>query len=311
MKASAIIRICVWSMVALILCAILIIGLTFHGIDFNPFSIRWGNYTFDDANTYSVGGTTLNDGTIHSIDVEWLAGSVRISATKEDEIIIRETVTSDSRDALRWRVRDGELQIRYCKPRFFGRNEPQKKNLEILLPSSMLPENGGLQRIKIENVSSLIDIGNLGVTDLEIENVSGDIDIGNDVIGSMDLETVSGGVNISLTRIGDLELSTVSGNINMEGEVRYIDLSGVSARLFVNSSTCPDKLSVETVSGTVHLSIPADSGFHLSMDSISGSFHAPDFSVSARGDGEYICGDGYADFDIESVSGSINIQKNS
>lgn len=310
MKASAIIRICVWTFVALILCAVLVLGLVFNGFDFDFLSFAWNRYTFDDANTYTVGGTTLGADAIHSIDVEWVSGSVRIAATGEDNIIVRETVTSDSRDSLRWRIRDGELQIRYCKPRLFGISLPEK-NLEILLPASMLPENGGLRNVKIENVSSRIDIGELGISNLDIENVSGHIDIGNSVIDSLDLETVSGGVNTLNTRIGELDLATVSGNIIVEGEVRYIDLSGVSARLLVNSSVCPDKVSVETVSGMVNLTIPADSGFRLTLDSVSGSLNAPDFSVTARGNGEYLCGDGYADFDIETVSGMVNIQKNS
>lgn len=310
MKASAIIRICVWTFVALILCAILVLGLVFNGFDFDFLSFGWNRYTFDDANTYTVGGTTLNADAIHSIDIEWVSGSIRIAVTGEDEITVRETVTSDSRNALRWRIRNGELQIRYCKPRLFGAKMP-KKDLEILLPASMLPENGGLQYIKIENVSSRIDIGEVGVSDLDIESVSGNIYIGNTVLGSLDLESVSGTVNIINTRIGELDLSTVSGNIVVEGEVRNVDVSAVSARLDVTSSVCPDRLSAESVSGMIRLAIPADSGFRLTLDSVSGSLNAPDFSVTARGNGEYICGDGYADFDIETVSGMVNIQKNS
>lgn len=291
MKASAIIRICVWSVVALILCGILLGGIGLSYINWDAPKISFGGYTFKDADSYAVGATTLPSGTVHSIDIDWVAGSILVAVGEGDDIIVRESHVDDERDALRWRVRDGELQIRYCKPRR-TRDTPAGKNLEILLPASMFEENGRLWLLDIENVFSTINVRDITLDMLDIESVSGHIDI-------------------SCASIREMDIETVSGNIIAQGEIREVSLEGVSATLTVYAAISPDSISVETVSGTVNLHLPADRGFRLKHDSVSGNIHAPDFAMSVSGNGEYLCGDGYTEIEIEGVSANVNIHKKS
>lgn len=306
MKIGAIIRICIWSLIAGLLTVAMVSGIVFDG---EPRSILQGGYRYADVHTYSVGGTTMDAHAIESIDVEWISGSIRIASTENDNLIVRETATSNTANALRWRVRDGELQIRYCKPRRLG-TKNVSKDLEILVPSSMLSDSASLRSLSIENVSAQISLSNLEINEsLDIESVSGPITIKNAMIRDIDLENVSGTVIIDNCRLENMEVSTVSGKVTVNGEVHRIDISGISAQLHVISTVCPELLSAETVSGRFSLTIPADSGFTVSMDSINGHFSAPDFSVSAVGGGKYICGDGRAQFDFESVSGRVDISK--
>lgn len=307
MKAGAIVRICIWSLVAIVLSVILILGLLLGGIDLSVWSPELGGYHFSDPQTYSVGGTTMDTDAVHSIDVEWIAGSIRITATKEEKITVRESATTDPDDALRWRVQNGELQIKYCKPRLFGTTI--SKELEILLPASMMPAGEGLHKISVENVSSSIEIEELSARELNIESVSGNILISDSSVEFLELENVSGSIRIERCAIGDIDAATVSGSITANGEIRAIEMSGVSATLDISSYICPRELSMETVSGRVQLTIPEDSGFILNMESLSGQVHAPDFPMSRSGNGTYLYGNGDARFEFESVSGRIDIQK--
>lgn len=306
MKISAIIRICVWSLIAGLLTVALVHGIIFDG---EPRSILQGGYRFADVHTYSVGDTTLDAKSVEGIDVEWISGSIRISATEGDQIVVRETKVADPANALRWRIRDGELQIRYCKPRRFG-VKTVAKDLEILLPESMMTNADGIRDISIENVSAQIHLSGLNINEsLDIESMSGQIYIQNAIIRDIDLENVSGTVIIDQCKIRNIEVSTVSGQVTVDGEVNQINISGVSAQLNVASTICPDLISAETVSGKINLAIPSDSQFTVSMDSLNGHFSAPDFNVSALGTGRYVCGSGSALFDIESVSGHVDIRK--
>ena len=307
MKVGAIIRICIWSLVSLILVGVLVTGLVLGNLDWSHLSVGFGGYRFSDAQTYSVGNTTLEAGAVHSIDVEWFAGSIRIGVADDEKITVRENAVISPNQALRWRIHNGELQIRYCKPRWLG-SIGFSKDLEILIPASMMISNEKLQRIAVENVSSSIHIAEIAAVELDIESVSGNITMADIATDRLEIENVSGVVNVTESKIEALEAATVSGNFTIGGTVEYVDLSGVSAMLDLTDDICPRKVSVESVSGLIRLTIPADSGFRLSLDTISGSLYAPDFQMTTSGGDNYLCGDGSADFELESVSGRIDIQ---
>lgn len=310
MKGSAIIRICLWTILAAVLTVIMIVGMAFGSLKTGNWNVSLGGYHYGEEGSYSVGETALETDAVHSIDIDWLSGNIRIVATEENRITVNESETASSDDALRWRLHDGELQIKYCKPRRFGKIT-FAKDLEICVPSSMLTEDidRTLYGIEVENVSSQIHVEGLAVRSLDIESVSGNIDLLKSEIGTLEIGNVSGTVQIEKSMIERAELSTVSGNVSLNGTVRSLELKGVSARLDVYTLQCPAELSCESVSGYVKLVIPEQSGFRVQMDSVSGKLSATDFGILSRGNGTYVCGDGSADFEIETVSGMVEICK--
>ena len=309
MKAGAIVRIILWGLVTAVLCAVLAGGLIYDGFDFPQISLGTDGYRFSDVGTYSVGDITLDSNTVHSLDIEWVAGSIRIKKSDGDKLVVRESKLGHPDNELRWRIHNGQLQIRYCKPRIFGLGS-LSKDLEILLPADMLLDGVDLRTIAIENVSSRIEIRDIAAQAIEIESVSGNIHLINSDVGMLEMENVSGTVQVLNCTLDKIETSTVSGNVSAEGTIRQVELEGVSARLDVISAVCPREITCKTVSGSLHLTIPENAGFVLSLDSLSGNLYAPEFSLTSHGSGKYICGDGTSFFEIESISGQVDIQKN-
>lgn len=311
MKASAIIRICIWSFVTLLLCGLLVCGVVFDTWNIKQWSGNWGGYSYGESSTYSIGDTELDADSIHSLKVDWVSGSIHIAAYDGDTILVTETTPSKRDHALRWRVRDGVLQIRYCKPyRFFGGSRITPKELTVYLPFSSQLGKANLQELSIDNVSADIHLGEISVNELDIDSVSAEMYIQNMEINSMELENVSGAVRLNNCTVNSLEIDTVSGNITVEGAVGMVNMQTVSGFLDIFSARCPSYLSAQSVSGAIRLAIPATTpGFRLQMNALSSSLNARDFAIHATGSGSYLYGDGSAVFDIECVSGKVEIQK--
>lgn len=313
MKASAIIRLCIWSVIAILLCAILALGMIHDSLDFGDGFLKNGNYRYPEVSTYSIGNTELASNELHSIEVDWVAGGIQIVPYDGDTVKIIETDTSNRNHAMRWRIRNGVLQIRYSKPYNmfgFGIGPIKSKELTVYLPVSAETGKAYLQQLTVHNVSSGIHINELQVDEVDIESVSAKIFLQNMEVDELELENVSGRVDIDDCVIDILDVRTVSGNVLVEGTVGEVDMQTVSAWLDITSMRCPSYVAMESVSGYISLAIPADTaGFRLELDTLSGSFGAPDFHMQSLGSGSYVYGDGSARFHIEGVSGRVDIQK--
>ena len=140
-SASAVVRIVIWTVVLCILTGLLICGLAgdrlFAGI-------HVGGYTYDDTG-FSV-GNGRSDEKITALSIDWLQGSVTVLSSDGDEIVITEDYDGDKGShRLRWRIRDGELTVKYCKPRLFGSYDVESKHLTVEIPAAMLEMLGEVE----------------------------------------------------------------------------------------------------------------------------------------------------------------------
>ncbi len=124
----------------------------------------------------------------------------------------------------------------------FGRSQPCSVDYTVSLPSD--------SHVNIRCVSS----------DMRLEDLSGEFD----------LESVSG--EIALARLtGPLRLSVVSGDVSGEQVAGTLKLKAVSGRVELRQSNLPS-VSASTVSGNVHLETPLGEGPYR-FDSVSGGVH--------------------------------------
>jgi len=129
-----------------------------------------------------------------------------------------------------------------------------------------------------------------------IETVNGDIDI-SAVTNLVNVESVNGGLSLS-GLANDADMDTVNGEIEA-----LFDVLGAGQRI-----------SVDAVNGTVELTLPANASATVRAESLNGDIDADDFGLEA--DKGYVgqdldgqIGDGAGRINIDTVNGSITIQK--
>ncbi|MEO7063741.1 MAG: DUF4097 family beta strand repeat-containing protein [Dokdonella sp.] len=196
--------------------------------------------------------------------------------------------------------------------------------LEVKVPKSA--------EMKIEVVSADVNLSGVAGRSLGVDSVSGKLRL-DSTAEDIELDTVSG--NIDLTGTADhAHLETVSGNIRargLGGQIKFDSVSGdidaesgnyrelnvgtVSGDISLHGQPVDNaRVDVQTMSGDVHLFLPADAPTRLRASSFSGSIrtdfgtvkepdHGPGSSLEARN------GAGTGQVKIETFSGDIEIRK--
>lgn len=221
--------------------------------------------------------TLEND--ISGISIHWSSGEVLVSAYDGKEVVLRETGADKDGDRLRYRVDNGVLTI---QERQSGVSfHAASKTLEILVPTK------DLNFVAI-NVSS---------ADVRVTGMKG---------MSLELDTSSGGVFVSDCRFRHVEVNCASGNAELNGSFDGVEFESASGNLTLVSSVAPKEISVNTASGDVTLTLPADADFSLEFDTASGEWDIQDFVGSLRGE-QFVCGNGVGDYEIETASGDLTL----
>ncbi len=294
-KTSAWIRLITASVLALCLLFVLIFGIRKGGFgSFFPFG--FSSYHYDNADKYQVGNASIpvegEDGfKLQELDVNWIDGSIHILSYDGETIEVSETCSSSLDDSARlhyYTDRNGKLQIQYRESSQwlfgFGSSKEYNKKLEIKIPRSQMKN---LEDLSIDTVSSEINLDHIGVRECSIDNTSG-----------------------NTTFVGNtekFEIDNVSGDIHLRGTHREIDCDTVSGNLTLDADFAPTSIDTDSVSGDLTLNLPADSSFRVSEDSVSGDLTC-NFETQKKGD-DIICGTGDNEYNIDTVSGDVTIQK--
>lgn len=285
MKTAKIVSIVVWSVVALLLTALLIVGIA---ADFRlgSFSIGFSGLRYDNAEAYSVGDALLPADNIQQVEINWTSGSVRVEAYDGEKISIKETGAENEEQKLRYLSRDGKLTIQYCKSRaFFGIFKNPEKELTLLVPAQMAED---LKTFKIDSASTKINISDIASQEFEIETVSGDCKFTN-------IQTAV------------VNLDAVSADIEMSGSIGGLDIDITSGTCTIDNDVMPYEIDYDGVSGDFTMTMPEGSGFNLKHDKVSGDFFC-EFPTSHES-GRYIYGDGSANYNFDTVSGNVTLNR--
>ncbi len=151
--------------------------------------------------------------------------------------------------------------------------------------------------------------------ELHLTTVSGEVEL-REVNGPMHFNAVSGGVH-GARLSGPLALETVSGKVQLE-ECTFpeANISTVSGGIWIDTDLASGPYRFKSVSGGLHLVVPAESALSVSMSSLSGRIHTSlpaDIRSSERrhGPGGKITADlngGGVEVHLNSVSGNLEIE---
>ena len=287
MKRNAIARIIIWSLVAVLLTSLLVVGISSSPSSF--FTGDWSSgiigVTYKNSALYNVGGGTVPD-EFHSIKVNWTNGKINIEAYDGEDTVISETEVAEKENKLRWRVEDGVLKIQQMAAGMrFGLKQTPKKTLTVKIPSNVAE---GLKAVTSDSVSAEVTITGISASD------------------KIEIDTISGGANLKNIKTEKLDIDTVSGSIKAAGEFTELESDSVSGDVTVSSATPLKKLDCDSTSGNIRLTIPKNSGFTLKADTVSGDISCGLPTVS-ESNNRRVCGDGSADFETDTVSGDLII----
>ena len=147
---------------------------------------------------------------------------------------------------------------------------------------------------------------------LNVKGVSGGIEVGDFRAASFDADDVSGGITVGNAIVkGAFNANTVSARVEADSiEAETINLSSVSGRVTPGRVWGSTSMKMNSISGRVELEVPADKGFRLKANSVSGSITCELLvSIETSNSRNLVgtVGDGASLLDITTVSGSIRI----
>lgn len=233
MKTNAIVRIVCYSLVALLLTGVLVIGIGAED---------WGL-------VFHLGGSsgepisseiTVEASKIRNIEIEWVAGDVSITVAADggEEIRFHESGAKVDDDRAVWEIQGETLVIRFRNGNIRIGSSMPSKDLTITVPASWVCEN-----LDVESVSGNVEV-RCAVNNLDCESVSGNCTVYPlNVPKSLNLESVSGSLILGFPEdMGfTVDLDTVSGRIR----------SDFGTAMKQGDGSC--QIDVETVSGDIEI----------------------------------------------------------
>jgi len=163
MKTNAIIRIVIYSLVILILVAILCAGLGIGTLSFQVGSL---------SGDYKTGAGSAPANTVTDLEIEWAAGSVRIETADVDWISFQESGSTGEKDAMAYAIKGSTLHISYGKsPIKIGLVSTPEKDLTITVPRDWV-----CKALELDGAALDVEIYNLNVGTFDIDGASNKID---------------------------------------------------------------------------------------------------------------------------------------
>ena len=238
--------------------------------------------------SYTGGEIRVPAEDITALDIDWVAGDVKIMVTDGEEIVVTEHVDRGipAEYALQLEA-DDTLRIRYSND-VWGIDMPEK-DLTVLLPRTVA-EN--LTAVDLSGVSADFAVGKLTVRD------------------AFSFDTTSGKLEMQSMNAPQAKatVSSVSGKVELDGSFREVKAGSTSGEIDLMLRNAPAAVEVSTVSGEVDVELPAGTGFTLDYSTVSGELEC-DFPLTKSVDGKYVCGDGACRIEVGTTSGSLSVER--
>ena len=265
------------------------------------------NGTFEASNVRGRISVTAWDGN----EVSW-SGSLGVGAklvvSKSSNRVSLRVESEEAKSWIGWNKGPSEDTVLVIKV-------PASASLDLSAVSADIDVTGLRGSASIEAESASGEVGVRATAQrIEMSSVSGDVSFEGEA-GRADLETVSGDLRATGVS-GEVSVETVSGSaIVRGGMVTEFDGASVSGDIDFDGGIAADgRLEVESMSGDVTITLPADIGARVSSESFSGSLRN-DFGIPVEdedGPGSAMngkIGNGAVTIDIESFSGDVELRK--
>jgi len=261
------------------------------------------------------------------VRIEVVSGEIEVIGWDKNEIRVTGNAPND-KDQFIFEVDgdDARIEIEGKHGFWNWRSSNGSTSLKIYCPkNSSVKMEGASTEFEIENILGSVEANSMsgdinlegGNDNIEIESVSGDVRV-DGASGKLNLSSISGDVTVSANAI-HFDAQTVSGNIDAKiGLVDLVDLESVSGDITVHFLLASDgRLDADTVSGDIDINFENDE-INASFDIETG----PGGDIKNRlsddrrnnknhfsGSLEIELGDGDASINIETMSGTIKLNK--
>ena len=253
---------------------------------------NWARIHLNSGSELSADNNFISESTVQNVSfdasevkklhIEWVSGNVTLKTADQHNVTFR--VDGDSALPFSYQLSGNELDLRYPADNALWKPAWGSKNLTVTVPQSWYA-----RETNIDVVSAVVEVDGLSTEELK-------------------LDTTSGPINASGLCCDQIVASTVSGNVSLEGTAEELKLDTTSGRCQAELDERVQEIELDSVSGELELILPESLGFEAEVDTVSGSFRS-DIPTTASSKGVYTCGNGECGISVDTVSGSISIQK--
>lgn len=253
---------------------------------------NWARIHLNSGSELSADNNFISESTVQNVSfdasevkklhIEWVSGNVTLKTADQHNVTFR--VDGDSALPFSYQLSGNELDLRYPADNVIWKPAWGSKNLTVTVPQSWYA-----RETNIDVVSAVVEVDGLSTEELK-------------------LDTTSGPINASGLCCDQIVASTVSGNVSLEGTAEELKLDTTSGRCQAELDERVREIELDSVSGELELILPESLGFEAEVDTVSGSFRS-DIPTTASSKGVYTCGNGECGISVDTVSGSISIQK--
>ena len=253
---------------------------------------NWARIHLNSGSELSADNNFISESTVQNVSfdasevkklhIEWVSGNVTLKSADQHNVTFR--VDGDSALPFSYQLSGNELDLRYPADNALWKPAWGSKNLTVTVPQSWYA-----RETNIDVVSAVVEVDGLSTEELK-------------------LDTTSGPINASGLCCDQIVASTVSGNVSLEGTAEELKLDTTSGRCQAELDERVREIELDSVSGELELILPESLGFEAEVDTVSGSFRS-DIPTTASSKGVYTCGNGECGISVDTVSGSISIQK--
>ena len=225
MKQNAIVRIILFSLLALVLTGILL-GFLFEEIYLLDFDA--------DDGTMLTGEVSIAADSIQKLEINWAVGAVNINTADTDQITFRDSAPENSKYQTVYNVHGNTLELNYSSRGGisigFGDHSIPGKDLTVTVPQDWVCE-----QIEIDGASLIISIQHLNAEKIDLDGAANSLQF----LGSVEQVDVDGASN--------------NIHLNCENHPTLIDIDGASCDLdIILPSGCGFAVDMEGLSCDFH-----------------------------------------------------------
>lgn len=268
-KSHLVLRIVLWSAVAIIFTVVLICCILWgtQGFSYTFFSLKG---EFKEVKTYHSDAQAFD-----SLEIQWRAGDVIVSPTDDDQITVKE-ISAYQIEPMSCSIESGRLvvtQSRNIGFIFFGFGQ-RSSDLEIVLPRRQY------EAFSLKISSGHAKLQGISSAAATLQMTSGKIEADNLTSDAMTIKSTSGSVVGKRITGRALSVESTSGNVTLDGAFTSLRGDTTSGSVKISSSSLLQELDVGLTSGKFQISMPDNDGFLLDCKKTSGSIKS-DFELMA------------------------------
>ncbi len=247
-------------------------------------------------------------GGVREISINWASGSVSMLPSDTGKLYFSELGQFDPEDeALQYKVINSEkLEINFAPDSLSALLKASiKKDLYVYVPT----DTAVYFSVDINSAAASVNISDLSLGELDVKSASGDTMLTRVSAEDADIYSASGELTMDGTEARSIDAGSVSGRISYTGSFTEGDFETTSGTIDIVSQRTPAELDIESVSGSVTVTLPEDSSFSLETESVSGDLDS-EFALKTGGK-KHTCGKTpeKCSISIETVSGDMNMKQ--